>query len=594
MKPDKYENYGDFSFKSFFTPFTSVKAIFFIIVIGFIVYGNMLFNGFVWDDYPYLLNNADIRSINIPYLLGENIFNDASFYRPLPALYNAVIYSLVQYEPFAYHFIQLILHCLNACLIYLLFKKFLSNKISFILTLIFLIHPINVESVAYISAANNVLFSLFGMLALLISTKAKIQRVDLFLVCMLSLLSLLTRETGMAFLFLIVVFQYMFVRKRTVVFLGIEMVALTLYFLLRFGYAGIFYTKEMTIYPIPMTELSLLQRLENIPSILFYYFSHIFYPVNFAVGQHWIVTSKTINNFYLPLLIESIIFSILIVLAILIYKSRRELFRIYIFFFLWFLSGMVFILQIVPLELTVADHWIYFPLIGLLGIVGVCIDFTVKKLRSRNFFIRKRTTDYYTTVIAVLILIVLTYQTIIRNSNFKDEITLYTHDSAIYNDWKLENDLGSDYARIGDMKNAYIHFKRSYELSPTPWNIYHLGLYYENSGDTKKAIVYYSNALNAHKALAKESNLEYNLYLHLSNASILAGNYSAAIEYAKAGIKYYPESSDLWVALAVGEYLTHNKQNALQASIRAKELSLNSKTTYLYKQIADNKPLNLH
>jgi hypothetical protein len=62
----------DLSLKQFFVPLTNAKAIIFIIIIGFIIYGNALFNGFVWDDYPFILNNTDIHSFNISTLIGPS------------------------------------------------------------------------------------------------------------------------------------------------------------------------------------------------------------------------------------------------------------------------------------------------------------------------------------------------------------------------------------------------------------------------------------------------------------------------------------------------------------------------------------------
>ena len=86
---------ADFSFKDFFSPLTTTKAVTIIIIVGIIVYANMLFNGFVWDDINYIIDNPQIYSFNIPHLLfdtGGYVSN--GFYRPLPALYFSMLVNL--------------------------------------------------------------------------------------------------------------------------------------------------------------------------------------------------------------------------------------------------------------------------------------------------------------------------------------------------------------------------------------------------------------------------------------------------------------------------------------------------------------------
>jgi len=55
---------SEFSFKNYFVPLTNAKAITWIVMIGIIVYANMLFNGFVWDDIGQIVTNGDIHSLS--------------------------------------------------------------------------------------------------------------------------------------------------------------------------------------------------------------------------------------------------------------------------------------------------------------------------------------------------------------------------------------------------------------------------------------------------------------------------------------------------------------------------------------------------
>ncbi|MFC7526950.1 hypothetical protein ACFQRK_23540 [Parapedobacter sp. GCM10030251] len=104
-------------------------------------------------------------------------------YSPVNTLYYSVIYRFFSLEPFWFHLFSLILHISNAVLVFVFIKRLLSvqdirlpqklvedNKvhlIAFATALLFAVHPIQVESVAWISASKNLLYTFFSLLALL-------------------------------------------------------------------------------------------------------------------------------------------------------------------------------------------------------------------------------------------------------------------------------------------------------------------------------------------------------------------------------------------------------------------------------------------
>src|SRR5258708_18251362 len=184
----------DFSIKFFFVPLTTAKAITWIVIIGIIVYANMLFNGFVWDDKTFILTNSDIHSINISFLFGSNSFNSLGQYRPVPAFYFATLYALFKDNPFFYHLLQLLVHIVNSILVFKLFNKFFNKELSLVSSIFFLIHPIQVESVSYIASSDNPLFFLCGISALLLSLKEQLDLKRYILIFALLLLSVLTKE----------------------------------------------------------------------------------------------------------------------------------------------------------------------------------------------------------------------------------------------------------------------------------------------------------------------------------------------------------------------------------------------------------------
>src|SRR5258706_8961753 len=207
------EQEQEFSFKNLFFPLTNTKVIIWIVIIGFIVFFNMLFNNFVEDDLKYIINYPPVHQINLAVLFGPNDFNKGGQYRPLPATYFAILFSLFNSIPFFYHIIQLVLHTAVTFLIYLLFKKFIPKSTALLFSLLFLIHPMNVESVSYIAQTVSPIFTLFGLIAFFLLTKEKISTKNYIIGYFLLLLSILNKETGVIFIFLIFLYYYLFFKK---------------------------------------------------------------------------------------------------------------------------------------------------------------------------------------------------------------------------------------------------------------------------------------------------------------------------------------------------------------------------------------------
>src|SRR5476649_2551083 len=99
----------DFSFKGFFTPFTTLKALHFIVIIGLIVFCNGLFNNFVGDDQQQITNNPIIQTLqNLPlFFSGSTFFYGGSLagfsYRPLLSTSFALTYAVFGPNAFAFH-----------------------------------------------------------------------------------------------------------------------------------------------------------------------------------------------------------------------------------------------------------------------------------------------------------------------------------------------------------------------------------------------------------------------------------------------------------------------------------------------------------
>ena len=575
MKNMQHDEQG-FSFKNLFVPFTSLKAIHWIIIIGLVVFANMLFNGFVYDDIKYIQQDTEIHTLHFDTFLGKGLYNAAVQYRPIPALYFTFLYMAFNNWTFFYHIIQLFLHISSAILVLFLFKKFFNITLSFVLSLLFLIHPIQVESVSYISAsAISELFFLFGMISVLLSFKNEISRIRAVIIFCLLFLSIITKETGLLFLFIIIFYRVFFTKKARVLFLLGGFFTALAYFFVRVGISGILVN---TFEIIPINKLSLVQRLFNIPAIFFYYLTTFFFPARLAISQNWVIKSISISEFYLPLCIDVLFLTSLGLIAVYFYRKSKENLKGYLFFLFWFVIGMLLHVQIIPLDMTVADRWFYFPIVGLLGCIGFFITI---------FPFTKKAYTLSGIIVISVILLLLSLRTIVRNTNWTDQRTLLTHDISVTDDYTLEDLLGINYLESKQYNLAIQHMTKSIELNPDPTNINNLGAIYQLSGNYTKAKEEYYLALHS-----KENSNKIYSYINLANFLVYHDDPKLAIPILKDNLlQSYPNIPRYYLLLAIAEYKVHNQDEAFYTIQKARMMfPADTDIANIYTAITSNVP----
>lgn len=572
----------DINFKGLFIPFTILKAIHYIILIGLLVFGNVLINGFVWDDKTYIINNLAVHTINLPAAFQSSMFNQSGQYRPIPVLYFSTLYSLFNTTSFFYHFIQIVLHITNACLVFLLFKQFFRKHLAFFLALVFLVHPLQAESVAYIGATGNNLYFLFGVLALLLSIKLKkTTSKRLILLGILLLLSLLSKETGGLFLVMLLAYSAFYRGKKLASFSLISVSSLLVYFSLRFFVGNIYFEK---LDMVAIARLSFEERLMHIPSVFFYYIKLFFYPDKLAVGQEWVLKEITAQNFYYPLILELIVLTASLVFATYLVKRNAERFKIFLFFSLWLFLGFFLHSQIFPLDWTVADRWFYFPIVGLLGMIGVV-------LQSIN--VTKKTTFTICYSIAVLLLVLLSLRTMVRNTNWHDAITLYSHDTKIVDSWDIETNLGYEYKIIDNQPEALKHYLRAIKLFPFESTYLNAGIVYDNMGNHEKAIEYYYKALASKRYPTSDHKHGINTYTNTINSLLVANRTTEAKKIAMDALQDYPDAPELWAELAITQQWLRENDEALNSAEKAVRLESTQFTRYVYDKIRNKQKIKV-
>ncbi len=286
----------------------------------------------------------------------------------------------------------------------------------------------------------------------------------------------------------------------------------------------------------------------------------------------------------MPLLIDIVFFIIVGILGTYVYKKSKANFTKFIFFLLWFLMGLALHLQIFPLNMTVADRWFYFTMVGLLGIIGIGIEpvtFSSKKLRFISY------------VIAILIIALLSVRTIERNTNWVSALVLYNHDRQVHTNYSIENRLGGEYLALKQYDKALEHFVTSTKMFPTQISLGNVAFTYESVGNVKKAKEYYLKAFDTHHYTSIPQDHVKGIYLRLASVLFITDDFNAALPVLKEGIEEYPNSGEMWANLAFCEYKLKNREEALVAADRARMLLPNESTYSLYNKILNNEEINV-
>lgn len=156
--------------------FTKLDNYFFVaglfLLLAFAAYFSVLHGGFVLDDEHFIQKNEHVRTFDLKSIYTNSVTQGANkvsnFYRPNQQAAFALMYRFFKENPVPYHVLSVGIHCINAFLIYIFFSFiFFERNYSFMASLLFLVHPVQTEAVAFISGLSDPLGVFFLLLSLL-------------------------------------------------------------------------------------------------------------------------------------------------------------------------------------------------------------------------------------------------------------------------------------------------------------------------------------------------------------------------------------------------------------------------------------------
>jgi len=453
----------------------SNQTLFILILIlsGFIIYFNALQNKLFWDDNDNILNNVYIKNWKyFPKYFTENLIAGAgllsNYWRPLLLTIYSIEWHLWKGNAFYYHLFNVTVHIANSILLFFFLKKLFKNEIlAFLTALIFLVHPLQTESVTYVSGLGgpfSFLLILLGLLFYIETLKDKkiFQNWKYYFSIIFFTLSLLTREEAVIapLLFTLVgIFIYKKqsnknLKKLLLIILPFFLILL-IYILLRLKILN--FENIANYYPQSFSQ-NIFIRIITFLRIFLIYLSLIFFPKDLHMERSINIS----ENITFDVICGLVIISFFLIISILEFKKHPIL----SFGILWFLISLSIHSNVLVIKSSLLyEHWLYIPLFGIF----LALFYFLHQISKNKIFFQKILIAFY-----IVFVILLGIRTIIRNNDWKDPITFYTKTLKYApSSYRVLNNLGMAYAEKGEFNEAKKYYLQAIEVNKKNPIAYH-------------------------------------------------------------------------------------------------------------------------
>jgi Tfp pilus assembly protein PilF len=533
----------------------SAGLVILLVVLCCIAYSNSFHVPFHFDDLRLIRFNFSLRDLAD----WKGIISSEPF-RPLLVATFALNFKIGKSDPFSYHILNLSFHILAVLLFFLFMRRISKNVLlSFGAAALMAIHPLNTESVTYISSRSIVLCAVFYFSSLLSFDLyvEKQKREWLFLFCLFFFLAMITKEEGALIPFVALLYNFL-LKGPDSVRLHKWMHIATCSFVFLLGVLRmILFFKFAQELPYPYftwiaTQLNMWLR----------YLWFAIVPVSLNVDPD--IPSITFAN--LKLWICAICIAGLLLLCI---KLRRN-YSLLSFWGIWFFVNLI-VSSAVPLADFYADHRVYISLFGFCACVAYLVHLLTEKFRSADFALR---------ISFGLLIILFTFATYKRNETWKSELNLWS-DAAQKSPQKIRTHLnlaGSYFnSKQYDLAIQEYQFVRS--LNPANPQIYAgLGISYLRKRELDLA----------EPAFKKALELDPNLIDAKTGLGIIRytqNRYAEALDYFRQVYPYRRESIQLVDLMSYCSIQVGNFPEAIL--VLEPSLNLEGARPVFYQRLAD-------
>jgi Flp pilus assembly protein TadD len=513
---------------------SALVAVLSVGVVTVLTYWPAWHGGFIWDDDRYVTNN--------PLLVAPDGLRRIWLSLDAPSQYFPLSYTLLRFEhswwglnPAGYHWVNILLHVANAFLVWRVLSR-LEVPGSWLAAIIFALHPVQVESVAWISEVKNLLMGFFFLQTVLawikyIEARGQPRTVFYFAAVLFYFFALAAKSTACTLpAALLLIF---WLKKKPIDRQAIFSIAPFVLLALGAGLIAIWWEKYHQGTRV-LVSLAPLERILIASRAIWFYLGKLFWPSNltFIYPQWKIDVSDPGAYIWLAVTVALIVF---------VYFARRLLGRgveVGLLFFAATLSPLLGFIMLYTFRYTfVADHYQYLACIGPIALVSAGFTRIVDRIQTAQWI------AWSAGLAAVACLGVLTFR---QSRMYRDLETLWrTTISKDPNSWIAYNNLGVVQVEKGNLDVAIDAYHRSLQLHPEyPEALYNLGSALLQKGETDKAIELCEEAL-------KLQPTDVDAHVVLGNALMSRQEVDRAILHYRQALQLRPDDTNAHYNLGV-------------------------------------------
>ena len=552
-------------------------------ILGFLLYSNTFDSPFVFDDNPRIIENQSIRitELSAANLIESAFGKQSPKTRPVGNVTFALNYYFHQYNVEGYHLVNIVIHILAGIFLFIFIQTTLNLPslktevdhtfmVAFFTALLWLVHPIQTQSVTYIVQRMNSMAALFYILAFWLYVKGRLaaqpgRKWGWFGSAALAwIFALGSKQNAATLPFFVFLYEWYFFQdlspkwfKSSLKYIIAIVIMVAAAAFLYLGTDPL--EKISKLRDFSHGEFTLAERALTQTRVVVYYLSLIFFPHPARLNlDHDFPLSHSLFNPPTTLLALILIIGLI---ALAIYLSKRE--RLISFCILWFFGNLVIESSVIPLAI-IFEHRTYLPSM-LLFLIPITLGYRHIKFRGLKIGLLS---------MVVVIFAVWTYQ---RNQVWENELTLWT-DCVKKSPHKARPHLnvGLAISKRGKILEAEKQYRQAVRLDPD-YALAHFNLasVLQKQGKNAEAVKHFTAAIQIRPAYAEAHN-------NLGMIFLKQGKTNDAIKQIQQALRFNPNHAkahnNLGIALEkqgnINEAIDHFRL-ALEISPDLAEAQLN-------------------